>query len=121
MSRAIRLHLNSGGRDYLSQKRQRGWQRFCGERFWVFVQEFEVNSSGTVRMFEGKSYVFCLSSGTDEKFEGHLIKKPTRSECKIFARLYRNLIKVNIERPLTSERKNTDKTRKTKMRIKTYR
>ena len=60
--------------------RNRLRQRFCGERYWVFVQEFEVHSSGTVRMFESKSNVFCLSSGTDGKLEGHLIKKPTVSE-----------------------------------------
>ena len=35
-------------------------------------------------MFEGKSYVFCPSSGAGEKSEGHIIKKPVGSERKNF-------------------------------------
>ena len=35
-------------------------------------------------MFEGKSYVFCLSLGAGEKNEGHIIIKPAESECENF-------------------------------------
>ena len=62
---------------------------YC-ERYWVFDLEFAVNSTGTARMIEGKSYAFCLSSGADEKFEGHISIKPTVSERKPLSEILNN-------------------------------
>ena len=38
-------------------------------------------------MSENKNIVFCLSSGAGGESEGHIIIKPTRSECEILPKI----------------------------------
>jgi len=50
-----------------------------------FDRGFVANSTGTARMFEDKSYVFCPSSGAGGKTEGRIIRKPTATERETFS------------------------------------
>jgi len=43
---------------FFKEKREMIMAKICGERYWVFDQGFVANSTGTARMFEGKSYAF---------------------------------------------------------------